>query len=87
MELAHWYWVDPDHIEEKNLNRILGATIQDAQYRTLKVDVARRNIDRMGLGTEVVTFQTVCLMLKWSERSLIAMLSLAVWIASTAGGY
>ncbi len=50
--------VDPDHIEEKNLNRILGATIQDAQYRTLKVDVARRNIDRMGLGTEVVTFPT-----------------------------
>lgn len=48
--------VDPDHVEEKNLNRILNATLEDARRQTLKVDVARRSIDNMGLDTEVVTF-------------------------------
>jgi len=48
--------VDPDRVEEKNLNRIAGATMRDAQCLALKVDVARRNIERMGLGTEVITF-------------------------------
>lgn len=48
--------VDPDHIEEKNLNRVLNATLEDARRQTLKVDVARRSINNMGLGTEVVTF-------------------------------
>lgn len=47
--------VDPDHVEEKNLNRILNATMQDAQQRRLKVDVAARAIRGMGLGTVVET--------------------------------
>lgn len=47
--------VDPDCVEEKNLNRI-NAKIQDAQCQALKVDVAQRNINSMGLGTEVITF-------------------------------
>lgn len=50
--------VDPDRIEEKNLNRIPGATLQDAIARILKVEVARRNINSMGLGTEVEVFPT-----------------------------
>lgn len=44
--------VDPDRIEEKNRNRI-PATKQDAQYQTFKVEVAQRNINNLGLGTEV----------------------------------
>jgi hypothetical protein len=50
--------VDPDYMEEKNLNRIPSATMQDAQARTLKVEVARRSINSMGLGTEVEVFPT-----------------------------
>ena len=47
--------VDPDHVEEKNLNRILNATMEDAQQGRLKVEVAARAIRAMGLGTVVET--------------------------------
>ena len=47
--------VDPDYVEEKNLNRILNATMEDAQNRRPKVDVAARAILAMGLGTLVET--------------------------------
>ena len=47
--------VDPDRVEEKNLNRILNATMDDAQQNRLKVDVAARAISEMGLGTTVET--------------------------------
>lgn len=50
--------VDPDHVEEKNLNRILNATFDDARQRRLKVDVVKRSIDAMGLGTIVETFDS-----------------------------
>ena len=45
--------VDPDHVEERNLNRILGATSEDASQARLKVDVVGQHIDRIGLGTQV----------------------------------
>jgi hypothetical protein len=48
--------VDPDVIEEKNLNRILNATRKDADARHCKVDVAKRSILAMGLGTSVETY-------------------------------
>ena len=48
--------VDPDHVEERNLNRILGTTAEDASQRRLKVDVLERHIDRIGLGTQVHKF-------------------------------
>jgi ThiF family len=47
--------VEPDYIETKNLNRILNSTAQDATRQVLKTDVARRAIEAMGLGTEVIT--------------------------------
>ena len=50
--------VDPDHVEERNLNRILGATAEDAAHERLKVDVIKRHIDRVGLGTRVHKFAT-----------------------------
>lgn len=45
--------VDPDRVEEKNLNRILNATREDAYLRRLKVEVMARAIARMGFGTEL----------------------------------
>lgn len=48
--------IDPDVIEQKNLNRILNATIEDARLKWLKVDVLQRAIAQIGLPTEVVTF-------------------------------
>jgi hypothetical protein len=47
--------VDPDFIENVNLNRIIGSTSADADAKTLKVDVMKRGIDEVGMGTEVVT--------------------------------
>ncbi len=47
--------VDPDRVEEKNLNRILNAKMDDARQNRLKVDVAARAIAEMGLGTVVET--------------------------------
>jgi hypothetical protein len=48
--------IDPDHIEEKNLNRILNARMEDACEKRFKVDVMERAVRKMGLGTEVATF-------------------------------
>jgi len=45
--------VDPDRVEEKNLNRILNASREDAYLRRPKVEVMARAIARMGFGTEV----------------------------------
>jgi len=47
---------DPDHVEHSNLNRLYGATRNDAEHAMKKVDVAKREIERMGLGTEIATF-------------------------------
>jgi hypothetical protein len=44
--------IEPDVIDEVNLNRIINATRAD--IGRLKVDVAAEAIERMGLGTEVV---------------------------------
>lgn len=45
--------IDPDRVEEKNLNRILNASREDAYLRRPKVEVMARAIARMGFGTEV----------------------------------
>lgn len=46
--------VDPDHIEHKNLNRILNATWKDAEQGIAKVDVCRRTIESLGRGQRVL---------------------------------
>ncbi len=46
--------VDPDKVEEKNLNRIINATRDDADHERPKVEVLARAIAAMGLGTEVL---------------------------------
>lgn len=45
--------VDPDRVEEKNLNRILNATREDAYLRRPKVEVMARAIAAIGCGTEL----------------------------------
>lgn len=47
--------VDFDVVKGKNLNRIANSTRSDANDRRLKVDVARRAIEAIGLGTVVET--------------------------------
>jgi hypothetical protein len=49
--------IDPDYVEEKNLNRILNAGRQDAYLKTPKVEVLAKAIARMGLDTEL---QVIC---------------------------
>lgn len=46
--------IDPDCVEERNLNRILGATMEDAVAKRPKVDVLARHIRSIGLGTSVI---------------------------------
>ena len=46
--------VDPDVVEDKNLNRIPNSTLDDAQEKRQKVDVLARAIGLMGFNTEVV---------------------------------
>jgi hypothetical protein len=48
--------VDPDCVEERNLNRILNATREDAYLRRPKVEVMARAIAAMGFGTELAIF-------------------------------
>lgn len=48
--------VDPDVIEEKNLNRILNTTKEDAKRRASKVEVLKSTYDRVGLGTKIIAF-------------------------------
>lgn len=45
--------VDPDHLERKNLNRVLNARGSDADKKRLKVERVRESILEMDLGTKV----------------------------------
>ena len=46
--------VDPDCVEERNINRILNSTRSDAEQRRAKVEVLKESIYRAGLGTRVI---------------------------------
>ena len=49
--------IDPDVVEEKNLNRILNSTREDANEKRAKVHVLADAIRRMGVVQEVVPLQ------------------------------
>ncbi len=51
--VGHLVLVDPDRVEDRNLNRIINSTREDAVLERLKVDVLAAAIARMGLGTSV----------------------------------
>lgn len=46
--------VDDDHVEDRNVNRILNSTMGDARDTRLKVDVLADAIERTDLGTRVI---------------------------------
>ena len=48
--------VDPDRVEEKNLNRIVNATMRDAEKKRYKTTVLKHAIKKAGLKTEVIDF-------------------------------
>jgi len=45
--------IDPQTAERRNLNRILNASRRDAEDEVAKVEIARRAVEAMGLGTKV----------------------------------
>lgn len=46
--------VDDDKVEDRNINRIINSTMEDAKTERLKVDVIGEAIERTGLGTKVI---------------------------------
>jgi len=46
--------VDDDHVEERNINRILNSTMDDATQRRPKVSVLGDAVERIGIGTRVI---------------------------------
>jgi ThiF family/Prokaryotic homologs of the JAB domain len=48
--------IDPQSAERRNLNRIVNASCEDAAKEVAKVEIARRAVEAMGLGTKVQTF-------------------------------
>ncbi|MCB1880511.1 MAG: ThiF family adenylyltransferase [Gammaproteobacteria bacterium] len=54
---GHLVLVDDDHTEERNVNRLMNATMADARDRRPKVEVLADAVWRMGLGTEVAVFE------------------------------
>lgn len=49
-------FVDPDHIEDRNLNRIVNSTWDDAKTGMKKIHVMSRAVSAMGLGTKTFPF-------------------------------
>ena len=49
--------VDPDLVEEKNLNRIVNASQNDARKGKPKVQVLKKAVEAMGTGTQVEALQ------------------------------
>ena len=46
--------IDPDFIEDTNLNRLVGATMEDVRLGRFKVDIAERVIKAVNPAAEVV---------------------------------
>ena len=49
--------VDPDILEEKNLNRMIGGTMDDVRRKRSKVNTVDRAVRAMGMGTKVQIHQ------------------------------
>ncbi|MBD3636593.1 MAG: ThiF family adenylyltransferase [Crocinitomicaceae bacterium] len=49
--------VDPDKVENKNLNRIVNTKASDAEKELYKVDVLHNAINSIGLGTQVQAYR------------------------------
>lgn len=56
--VGEFVFVDPDYIDKVNLNRIINATLNDAEYKTPKVDVMKRSVEEAGFKTRVTVFKS-----------------------------
>lgn len=61
--VGHFAVLDPDCVDETNLNRLVGATAEDVRRGTPKVDVAERVILGINPDARIVKAQH-----KWQER-------------------
>jgi hypothetical protein len=61
---------EPDVVEGKNLNRIYGATREDAEAERNKALTMKAHVERIGLGTEVIPYEG-----RVDEPDAIALLS------------
>jgi len=52
--LGSFLVIDPDLIEDTNLNRLVGATMEDVKLGTAKVDIAERVIKAVNPAAEVI---------------------------------
>lgn len=52
--LGSFLLIDPDSIEDTNLNRLVGATMEDVKLATAKVDIAERVIKAVNPAAEVI---------------------------------
>jgi molybdopterin-synthase adenylyltransferase len=52
--LGNFLVIDPDIIEDTNLNRLVGGTLEDVRLGTAKVDIAERVIKSVNSSAEVV---------------------------------
>jgi hypothetical protein len=50
--------VDDDIVEKRNVGRILNSSMQDAAQKILKVEMLKREYERMGLSTELIVAPT-----------------------------
>lgn len=57
--VGHFTIADPDHVEDTNLNRLVGATWQDGTDKTPKVRVAERMITGVNPNAGVLTIKDV----------------------------
>lgn len=74
-----WVLVDPDVVEISNLNRLLGATVQDVEEEHAKVAVAKRNILCIDADAHVTALRCPA----FTARALQALSTCDVLIAAT----
>lgn len=63
--------IDPDIIENKNLNRILNSTSKDAEEKRSKCEVLKEAVQKIGVDTKVVAFNSNLYTSKESLNELI----------------
>lgn len=76
--------VDHDRMEDRNVNRILNSTIEDARQGRPKVEVQAASVERIGLGTRIVRVSADL----WSREAIEAVAScdVAFGCMDTASG-
>lgn len=56
--VGEFVFIDSDYVDKVNLNRIINATLEDAENKTPKVDVMKRAVEEAGFKTKVTVFNS-----------------------------